>query len=284
MLKKEIKTRMRTWKTPAMISIYVLLLSVLVVFVFLEAYNLLSPYSMGIRPSDIKGLYYVLTVFQMILIVFIVPATTSSSISGERERRTFDLLICSRLSSFSIVFGKLTASLAQILLLLIVSLPILSILYLFGGVSPGNILILFSFYIINAFYFGSIGLFTSAYFRKTTTSTIVSYLITLFLTAGTFVLFVFSMELLRNTGNNDITFFQRFLLYLNPLSGLSSILTEQVGEIFIPSQWLKKDTWDTLVPLYINLGLDIVISSILLFLVSIKINPMGSFKRKSKAK
>jgi len=271
-LKKELKTRMRTWKTSIMLSIYILILSSLMLLIFIETGSF-----RGFRPGFLNEMYLVIAVLQLILITFIVPATTASSISGERERSTFDLLLCTRLSSISIVLGKLMASLAQIVLLLVVSIPILSILFLFGGISPGNILVLFIFYFITSILFGSIGIFASAFFNKTSTSTVISYLITLFLIGGTFIVVIFSRGIFLGTMGRIPTRFLEIVLYANPFSGLSAILGHQLGEDILGGLLNRRNSASVLIPLYYNIGFDLIISSILLYLTSLKINPMKSF-------
>lgn len=285
-LKKELKTKMRTWKTPAIISIYIILISGLFSLVFFETLGSNS-YRGGFRPDFLRDMYMILITFQMFLILFIVPATTSSSISGERERRTLDLIVGTRLSSFSIVLGKLMSSLAQIILLIVVSIPIISIMFLFGGFSISNIILLFVYYIIIAIFFGSIGVFTSAFFKKTTTSTIMSYIITLFLTGGTLVisalLRVYYYAKVYNVSSVRPTSFYPKIMYLNPLSGLSAILEKQMGTNILEFLTNNNPNASILSPLYINIIVFLSISILLLYITSLKINPMKEFgKRKGK--
>lgn len=284
-LRKELKTKARTWKTPIMISLYIAILVFLVSVMFLQTFVGYGA-SRGISLDNLKGMFYFITVLQLGLIIFIVPATTSSSISGEVERSTFDLLLCTRLSSISIVLGKLMASLVQITLLLFVSIPVLSISFLVGGVSPGNILVLFGFYFITAILYGSIGIFTSAFFRKTATSTVVSYLITMFLCGGTFIITVFLRIIQQrstNIGTGSNTFFPA-IFYANPFTGLLSILGHQTGQDILNGLTYRGANSSILTPLYINIGFSVVATAILIYLTSLKINPMNNFGNKVKKK
>ncbi|MGF7058972.1 ABC transporter permease [Brassicibacter mesophilus] len=284
-LKKELKTRMRSWKTPLMMSIYTTILAALMLLIFSEAFLGYNNYR-GVRPSSLKEMFFIISILQLILIIFIVPATTSSSISGERERSTLDLLICTRLSSRSIILGKLMSSLAEIILLLLVSIPVLSIMFLFGGVSPGNILTIFAFYFVTSILLGSIGIFCSTFFKKTTASTIVSYLITLGLVGGTFFVILMLQVFYYMPKGLSITSNYPIILYANPFSGLAAILSEMMGEDILGGLSRGAKT-SPLLPLYINLSFDLVVSFILLSLSSLKINPMtrlgnNTKKRKSK--
>lgn len=282
-LKKELKTSMRTWRTPVMMSLYVLLLSLLVLLVFGDMLFSYNDYR-GMRLDTVKEMFFVFTIFQLLLLTFIVPATTSNSISGERERSTLDLLICTRMSSISIILGKLFSSLAEVILLLLVPIPVMSTFFIFGGVSPGNIIIIFGFYFVTAILFGSIGIFMSTFFRKTSTSTIASYAITLFLLGGTFFVVLLTRAFYYLPRGLSITQSFPIVLYANPFSGLGAILFNMMGTDILSGFIGRGTGGNPLTPLYINLGFDIVASSILLYLSSLKINPMTRLGGKSKVK
>ena len=57
-------------------------------------------------------------------------------IADEKQRKTLHYLMASRLTSFEIVLGKLLARMLYVAVLLGVSLPVLSLLVLFGGIDP----------------------------------------------------------------------------------------------------------------------------------------------------
>lgn len=272
-LKKELKTSMRTWRMPAMITVYTLLLAGLLLIVFMESFSSYQYYR-GFRPSSLQGMYFAITILQLVLIGVIVPSTTASGISGEKQRRTFDLLICTRLSSISIVLGKLWAALSKMVLLLIVSIPIISMISLFGGVDLYNILLLYGFYMITAILFGSIGLFTSSIFKRTVTAIIVSGLVILFLSIGTFIIVGLWYEFhgYKMTSTGIVS-----LLYMNPFSGLSAILDYQFGESLDLFRNLGVKG-SVLKPMYLNMSFDLIVSCILLYLTSLRINPMKQFK------
>lgn len=282
-LKKELKTRMRTWRTPVMISLYVLVLSLLVLLVFADmifSYN----GSRGMRLDNVKEMFFVFTIFQLLLLIFIVPATTAGSISGERERSTLELLICTRMSSISIILGKLFSSLAEVIILLISSIPVMSTFFIFGGVSPGNIILIFGFYFVTAILFGSIGIFMSAFFKKTSTSTVASYMMALFLLGGTFFIVLLTRVFYYLPKGLSITQTFPVILYANPFSGLGSILFKMMGTDILGGFIGRGVVGNQLMPLYINLAFDLVVSAILLYLSSLKINPMTKLGGKIKKK
>lgn len=206
-LNKEFKLRFRSFKGFLGILLYLLALTVLIVgFIFLETQN--SP--MGIfRPDQSKSMFMVMSYIQLILILFITPGLTAGVVSTEREKQTLNILLTTNQSSASIIFGKLVSSVSYLLLMIIASLPIYSIVFLFGGISPAQVLTIFGFYVFTILAYGSIGVLLSTLIRKTIISMIATYGITLFLTAGTGFLFAVFMSVsqMGMTGNNPVPYF-----------------------------------------------------------------------------
>jgi ABC-type transport system involved in multi-copper enzyme maturation permease subunit len=73
---------------------------------------------------------------QVALTLWLVPALVAGSIAQERERRTLDSLLTTRLSSAEIVVGKLLGGLLQYAACLLTTLPIMILLSLLGGIDP----------------------------------------------------------------------------------------------------------------------------------------------------
>src|SRR6266487_135398 len=126
LLIKELRLRLRRERTIWVLITYLLVMTLLG-FLFISrtsAYNSNSVSTLGL------GLYTLLVFVQLFLIMFITPAFTATSINGEKERQTFDLLLCSRLSAFELAAGKLVAGLANALLLIAASIPLFSLVFL----------------------------------------------------------------------------------------------------------------------------------------------------------
>lgn len=283
-LKKELTVRTRSWRMPITISLYLFFICA---FLGLIASQMIFGYRYyrGIRIEELKVLYIAITIFQLILVAFIIPATTSSSICGEKERRTFDLLLCTRLSSFSIVSGKLFSSLSFMILLLVVSIPIFSIFFLFGVITPFNILVLFAYYLVTALLFGSIGIFASAFFRKTTSATVFTYFLVLLLMFGTAFCLIIVRSLSMRIGINNISDFLKGIyngvVYMNPMVGIGAILENQFGEGPIREILIdRKANANLLQPLYYNMIFSFISSAVLIAITSLKINPLNGFGNK----
>jgi ABC-type transport system involved in multi-copper enzyme maturation permease subunit len=85
-------------------------------------------------------LFQVLTYVQLVLLLFFSAMSAAGTISQEKDRRTFVLLLMTDLRNYEIVLGKLFGSLLQIALLLAGLVPILCMILLLGGVAPHQVL------------------------------------------------------------------------------------------------------------------------------------------------
>lgn len=290
-LLKELKVRMRGWRAAGIIALYLLILSLVALFIIYTTF--MNPYGSSIDPQVSIGAYTGLAVIQFILIMFIVPALTAGAIAGEREKQTLDLVLCTKLRPISIITGKLFASTSQTLLLIISSLPLFSMVFLFGGISIKEIIQLFGFYIMTAITIGSIGIFFSTCLKRTTAATVFTYGTVAFLTFGTIFIGVFYIRIFYQW--NYKSFLP--LLYANPLAGFSSLLAGQFGYsgggldfisgIFNVSQAQNPNGAKAIEPWLANVIFDAIFSAILLVLSAIRINPVrksvfSMLKRKKK--
>src|SRR5579872_1162956 len=105
------------------------------------------------------------------------PALTATAIAGERERQTLDLLLCTRVRPATIVVGKLFSSLLFALLLLVASVPIFSMVFLFGGVELPQVAGVAVILGVTAVVVGAIGLACSSALRRPTAATVVAYIL-----------------------------------------------------------------------------------------------------------
>lgn len=185
---KEYRSRMRTWRSPIAITVYILLLGGLGWAIFSaeasSAQNSLNP---GQAANFGQSLFLWLIIFQMVLLAFITPALTAGTISSERERQTIDLLFVTRLPSFSILWGKLLASMSFAFLLLLLSVPIFSLVFLFGGIELDQLLSAFLVTAVAALTLGILGLACSTAFARTLPATVAAYGAAFVLLAGSFL-------------------------------------------------------------------------------------------------
>lgn len=180
LLAKEIRAGSRGWRFTLMLTGYLCALAAFVAgFLALAR---MTP--MGTSPLLGLQLFTVLAFGTVLLVTIITVAVTAGAISGERERRTLDLMLVTRASALGLVTGKLAGSLIHVLFLLIASLPAFALVYLFGGVPALYLVLFFVVAGTTAAFYASLGLLFSAWLRRTVLASVLSFVMVLVLIAG----------------------------------------------------------------------------------------------------
>ena len=230
LLIKELRLRLRRERFVWLIIVYLLVMGLLG-FGFLQRANAFSGGYQGYLLSQIGAqLYALLSFIQLFLIVFIAPAFTATAINGEKERQTFDLLLCSKLSAFSLLAGKLIAGLVNALLLIAASIPLFSLVFFFGGVSPAQVFSTLVIFVMTAVVAGTFGLFCSTILRRTTVSTAAAYI---FCALWLFAYPVISILTLGSSlpSNSRWYIWIQWLNAWNPISVLNSAVSSGQGGV-----------------------------------------------------
>ena len=122
-----------------------------------------------------KLFFAAISALELGLICLLAPALTADLISGERERRTYELLLVTPLSAVQIAIGKLVPALGSLLLLVVLALPLQAIAVLLGGVGPEELLVGFAILVLTAVTSGCVGLYWSARLRATRAAVACAY-------------------------------------------------------------------------------------------------------------
>ncbi|MHC4351563.1 MAG: ABC transporter permease, partial [Planctomycetota bacterium] len=104
--------------------------------------------------------------FQFIATQVVAVIMLSTSISDEIYNRTLGLLMTTPVNSFQIVMGKLFSKLLQLILLLTISLPLLAVVRVFGGVPWSYVVSSLCITLSTAIFLGSLSMFFSIFTRK----------------------------------------------------------------------------------------------------------------------
>jgi ABC-type transport system involved in multi-copper enzyme maturation permease subunit len=146
----------------------VILLTAFVAIVWLGVVE--SEYSTAFQKSRMavagKTITTTIVTYQFIAIQLIAIIMLSTSISDEIHHRTLGLLMTTPISSFHIVMGKLFSKLLQLILLLAISLPLLAIVRVFGGVPWDYLLSSLCITLTAVIFAGSLSLFFSINNRR----------------------------------------------------------------------------------------------------------------------
>lgn len=172
--KKEVRTGMHTARLSVLIAGFN---TVLAIVTFVMFHNTVKGIiSMGaLDYSGLTDLYMVMAYIEFGIIAIVVPAITSGTVVGERERMTLDVMLASKVRPSAIIWGKMLACMQMVVVVCVSSLPVLSIVFVYGGIRTANLLMLLLTIICTAFYFGSMGIFASCICRRTSTAVIVTY-------------------------------------------------------------------------------------------------------------
>lgn len=172
---KELRGRMRGWRAVVILVSYLLILSFVTWLTFLAV----GAWSSGFNGPDTaqigKIIFSVLVVFQMVMVALFTPAFTAGSITSEREQKTYDLLMTTLLPARSVIFGKLGSAVAWVALLILAVAPLESLAFLFGGVSPEEVILSQVVMLVAAIMFASIGIFWSCVVKSSVASNVLTY-------------------------------------------------------------------------------------------------------------
>lgn len=282
-LRNESRLTVRTPRFTIMLLIYIAILSA-GTLLFYNTYSN-EIYASGLNMQGSIMLYIGMAIAQAVLLMFIVPSLTATSICSEREKQTLDILLSTRLSPFQIIIGKLLSSSLKVIMLIVCTIPLYAVCALIGGVKISNILVLILSFIINTIFVGSIGVFVSTYVKTSKVATALTYAIVLFLFVGTIVIaYVIWMITMMRLRGGPITTPPTVLpiIYLSPAVGFVSMLSNQVG-LGNDLLYMLTEVGISKYAEYISIGIQGILTFIFLYLAARRLNPLNR-KRNKKVK
>jgi ABC-type transport system involved in multi-copper enzyme maturation permease subunit len=257
LLSKELRSRLRRERFVWIVIAYLLVMALLG-FGFLQRENAFNGgYQVYLLSQIGAQLYALFSFVELFLIIFIAPAFTSTAINGEKERQTFDLLLCSKLSAFSLLGGKLIAGLANVLLLIAASIPLFSLVFFFGGVAPAQVFSTLVVFVMTALLAGTFSLFCSTVLRRPTISTAMAYAFS--------VLWMFSYWIVYFLVGSSLLSRSRWFIWVqwlnasNPITAVNSTVSSGISSFSLYRLHLAPWVAYTLVCLVV---------SVILFLLS----------------
>ncbi|MCW1926777.1 ABC transporter permease [Bhargavaea beijingensis] len=262
-LMKEIKLRFRSPKSFVGILFYLAAMSLFVIgFIYLMTQDGSS--GGYLDPGQSYLLFTMLTYIQLVLVLFITPGLTAGAISSEREKQTLNMLLTTSQTSFQIIIGKLLSSIAFLVLMLVSSLPLYSIVFLYGGVSPKQLLQLLFYFLLTTVAIGSLGVMFSTLIRKTIISMIATYGSVLALLAVTGFLSVFFAVLSQGGASPAAHLFAA----INPAVLTASLLAPDSGGFLHEVTNLRWPIW----LIYLLFYLVVTATSVFVSVKSLRVN------------
>ena len=231
---KELRGRMRGRRAFIILTIYLLLLAgfALMVETLVERSFSTGFGGASAMASSVIGqsIFAAILLLMTLQVVFLAPSSAAGAISLEREKQTLELLIATPISSVAIVVGKLLSTLVYVFLLIAASIPLMAVVFVYGGVAPEDVLRGYIVLLVTALGLGSFGLFCSSLVKRTTAATAVTIFGVLAMTIGTAFVLIFwtAMGTFDNNGNRVGGLFgmraPAVLGYVNPFIAQADVL------------------------------------------------------------
>ncbi|MBE0695310.1 MAG: ABC transporter permease [Anaerolineaceae bacterium] len=220
---KEIRSRMRGPRAFITLTVILILMGG-IMYAMLQIILANSRYTTVLSPQIGQNLFAALAYLELFMICAVTPSVTAGAISSEKERQTYEMLMATPMSPSRILWGKLISALSYVFLLLFAAVPLASVVFIFGGVAPRDMLKVLIVLLITAVSYGILGLFMSALFGRTGRATIASFVVVLAFMFGPLFLAVFIAAI--GQGSQP----PRWILAPSPISALAAAIAPSTGQ------------------------------------------------------
>ena len=167
---RELITLLRSRKSFALLLVYLAVSTAMVLISWpREASSLLMAGAIS------REVFSIFALGQTLLIALLIPAMLGTSMTMEKEGETIDLLLTTPVSGNSILLGKLMSGLSYFPLLALVSVPVLLLCFVIGGLSAQDVFGLYLFLFVQALVYGLTSVCCSTFFHRTHIAVILSY-------------------------------------------------------------------------------------------------------------
>ena len=233
--------------------------------------------------SKLIYLFPVLAVAQVFIVALIVPIITASSISGEKERQTFDIMLTTCMSTFSIVLGKVVSAVIRILFFVAAGMPVMALSFVVGGLAWSSLFYFVLTIILLSVLSGSIGIFCSSFCRKSISAVVLSFAVYFVIYVLTFVPLI--LNLLWTEGEsagesmllllfNPGVFFEEFFMQI--MTGASLFGMEgsnfSIGDVGLLTYYLSQGkTW-----MFLSAACILLLSLLFMIAAAWRVNPMNA--------
>ena len=238
---REMRVSSRSIRLPLILAVFNGILSVAALLNMYSAVTQVRT-SAAIQYTRFMDMYELVATIEFVLLVFLSPAVTAASISGERERQTLDLMLSTQMTASQVVVGKLMGALATQFLLIISGFPLVAMVFVYGGITWGDALELILCYVAAAFFAGCLRICCSSLFKGSTISTVVTYWIMTAVVGGTFFINQFALSMSSMNLQSAAAFYGAdyemtvpssggafYLFLLNPAVTFLGIMDGQAG-------------------------------------------------------
>ncbi|MBN1639845.1 MAG: ABC transporter permease [Anaerolineae bacterium] len=214
---KELRSRMRGWRAFAILTAVLVLLGGSSYALYRIVLSTSRYSTTPVSPQIGQVLFFGLAFLELFMVCLVTPAVTAGAVSGEQERQTLEMLLATPLRPGRILRGKLISSLSYVFLLVFAAVPMASLVFIFGGVAPKEMLKALVLVVCVAVMLGVVGVFASVWLGRTTRATVASYMFVLGLVVLPYVVYVLVGVIQEREP-------PRWILVPTPVSALASAL------------------------------------------------------------
>jgi hypothetical protein len=173
-LLRELRRRMRGKALIWSIMIYIAIMTISTIIVLLAKS---PPPGASISMDTLRALhatgtqiFWWITGLQSLLVLIIAPTITAGMTTGEKERKTFDFLRVTTITRWMYVLGCFLSTSFYVGLALLCALPLISLSFLYGGVSLEKVVQTFFLLMAGSCVLSSFGLYISSVCERTRTA------------------------------------------------------------------------------------------------------------------
>ena len=164
---RELATAPRSWRLYLSRAIYVGALFGLVCTAWLILFGSQPMRTLGDLARFGAAVFALLAPVQLAMAIGFSALLTAAAVAQEKDRRTLDLLLMTRMTNSELVVGKLLASMLTVLVLIAAGVPLFLLLAMLGGVSHAQIARVFGVTLAAALAAGSLGSTIALWREKT---------------------------------------------------------------------------------------------------------------------
>lgn len=224
-LQNEMKTDSRRFRFFLLLMIYITLLGLPTLAIYQAICR--NDY---FEAQAFIGLYVFLACMEAIVLMFLVPALSASSICGEREKQTLDILLTTKMTPRGIIYGKLMVVVVKVLLLIICTLPVYSVVLFLGGIKMSHIIVCNIYLMITTLFVAAMSMWVSTMVKTSKMANVIAYFMELGFVIGLpIALFlVAAVTIIVDEGELIEKIFTHFIFF-SPALGYGYLLFDQLG-------------------------------------------------------
>jgi len=163
---KELRTSSRKIKSYVIRFLYLAFLLCIIILAWIDLPHY-SQYNVSAYMAQVgQTIYRAVSIFQFFGVQVAAVLLLSSAISEEINKRTLGILLTTPITGMQVIAGKISSRLLQVFFLMCLSLPVLAIIRVFGGISWDQIVQTTCVTATTVIFVSSLVLFVSTIFKK----------------------------------------------------------------------------------------------------------------------